>query len=45
MINACGRHGHLVLQVDGTQNMEEVFNSIDKHLVKLADSTNQVVAS
>ena len=26
------------LQVDGTQSMEEVFNSIDKHLTKLAES-------
>lgn len=34
-----------MVQVDGTQTMEQVFDSIDKHLVKLADNTSQVLAN
>ena len=33
------------MQVDGTQSMEEVFNNIDKHLIKLSKGRKQVVAS
>lgn len=36
---------HRVVQVDGTQSMEEVFKSIDKHLTKLAESGSHALAA
>ena len=33
------------LQVDGTQSMEDVFSSIDKHLCKLAESGSHALAA
>ena len=33
------------LQVDGTQDMEEVFADIDEHLVKLSENRTSVLAN
>lgn len=34
-----------MVQVDGTQSMDDVFKSIDKHLTKLAESGSHAVAA
>ena len=34
-----------VLQVDGTQSMDDVFSAIDEHLSKLSESRNHALAA
>ena len=38
------RHVH-VLQVDGTQSMDDVFSAIDEHLSKLSESRSHALAA
>ena len=44
-IRLAGRLRWSAMQVDGTQSMSEVFESIDKHLVKLAENENHALAA
>jgi len=34
-----------VLQVDGTQSMDDVFSAIDEHLSKLSESRSHALAA
>ena len=35
----------MLLQIDGTKSMDEVFSAIDKHLSKLSHSSSHAIAA